>query len=150
MLVTDNFHKDKIMTKHIEGWEPSSKNVTHADDNMNEQYDLFDDAIYGVHEGASIFGHTYTTTAPTTYNIGSPSTTTITLDPTPRDLDIDGDIKIGGQSLKDFMEVVSERLSILTPKPEVLEKYDALKEAYNNYKILEKICLDDGKVHKET
>ena len=149
MLVTDNFHKDKIMTKHIEGWEPASENVTRADDTTNVQYDLFDDAIYGVHEG-TYFGHTYTTSGPTTYNIGSPSTTTVTLDPTPRDLDIDGDIKIGGQSLKDFMEVVSERLSILTPNPELLEKYDALKEAYEHYKILEKLCTDDGTVHKKT
>ena len=48
------------------------------------------------------------------------------------------------------MSVVSERLNILTPKPEVLEKYEALREAYENYKMLEKICLDDGKVHEET
>lgn len=140
----DNFHKDKIMSKHIEGWEPTT------DDDMNVQYDLFDDAIYGVHEGSYMYGTTYTTSGPTTYNIGSPSTTTVTLDSTPRDLNIDGDIKIDGQSLKEFMSVVSERLNILTPKPELVEKYEALKEAYENYKMLEKICLDDGKVHEET
>ena len=109
-----------------------------------------------------MYGKTYTTTAPNTYNIGEYSlppltttttvtpTPTVTLDPTPRDLNIDGDIKIDGQSLKEFMSVVSERLNILTPKPEVLEKYEALREAYENYKMLEKICLDDGKVHEET
>ena len=63
---------------------------------------------------------------------------------------VNGDIKIDGQSLKEFMSVVSKRLNILTPKPEVLEKYEALREAYENYKMLEKICLDDGKVHEET
>ena len=109
-----------------------------------------------------MYGKTYTTTGPITYNIGDlglppltttttlTSTPTVTLDPTPRDLNIDGDIKIDGQSLKEFMSVVSERLNILTPKPEVLEKYEALREAYENYKMLEKICLDDGKVHEET
>ncbi len=109
-----------------------------------------------------MYGKTYTTTGPNTYNIGEyslppltttttiSSTPTVTLDPTPRDLNIDGDIKIDGQSLKEFMSVVSERLNILTPKPEVLEKYEALREAYENYKMLEKICLDDGKVHEET
>ena len=81
-----------------------------------------------------MYGKTYTTTGPNTYNIGEyslppltttttiSSTPTVTLDPTPRDLNIDGDIKIDGQSLKEFMSVVSERLNILTPKPEVLEK----------------------------
>ena len=32
----------------------------------------------------------------------------------------------------------------------LLEKYDALKEAYEHYKILEKLCTDDGTVHKKT
>ena len=48
------------------------------------------------------------------------------------------------------MEKVSDRLSILTPDPKLLEKYDALKEAYEHYKILEKLCTDDGTVHKKT
>ena len=67
-----------------------------------------------------------------------------------RHIEVDGDIKVGGKSLKDFMEVVSERLNILTPNPELLEKYDALKEAYEHYKILEKLCTDDGTVHEKT
>ena len=46
------------------------------------------------------------------------------------------------------METVSNRLSILTPNPELLEKYDALKEAYEHYKILEKICTDDTTTQK--
>ncbi len=60
------------------------------------------------------------------------------------------DINVDGQSLKEFMQNVNERLCILTPKPELLEKYDALKEAYENYKILEKLCTDDGTVYKKT
>lgn len=47
------------------------------------------------------------------------------------------DIKIEGASLKDFMKSVSERLAILQPDLEKLEKFAALREAYEHYKILE-------------
>lgn len=115
-----------------------------------------EDDTYGLHEGSYMYGNTNTyttttTTAPTTYNIGSnTSTSTITLTPPKRDinLDVEGDIIIDGKSLKEFMETVSNRLSILTPNPELLEKYDALKEAYEHYKILEKICTDDTTTQK--
>lgn len=103
--------------------------------------------------GTDMSGNPYktTTTAPTTYNIRSnTSTSTITLTPPRRDinLDVEGDIIIDGKSLKEFMETVSNRLSILTPNPELLEKYDALKEAYEHFKILEKICTDDTTTQK--
>ena len=105
-----------------------------------------EDATYGLHEGSYMYGNTYTTTtAPTTYNIGS--TSTITLTPPVLEEEYK-DIVINGMSLKEFMETVSDRLSILTPKPELLEKYNALKEAYEHYKILEKICTDDTTTQK--
>ena len=75
------------------------------------------------------------------YNV-NPSTITISDTIPTTDIDVDGDIKIQGQSLKDFMDSVNDRLAILQPNPDVLEKYDALKEAYDHYKLLEKICLD--------
>ena len=108
-----------------------------------------EDDTYGVHEGSYMYGNTYTTTTvPTTYNIGSnTSTSTITLTPPVLEEEYK-DIIINGMSLKEFMETVSNRLSILTPKPELLEKYDALKEAYEHYKILEKICTDDTTTQK--
>tara|TARA_B100001287_G_scaffold275125_1_gene282041 strand:+ start:433 stop:786 length:354 start_codon:yes stop_codon:yes gene_type:complete len=107
-----------------------------------------------------IYNITYSTGSGTTYTIPTSNglsattiTNTIPLMPNlgeDEDLHVEGDIKIDGHSLKDFMESVSDRLSILTPDPKLLEKYDALKEAYEHYKILEKLCKDDGKVHKET
>jgi len=54
-----------------------------------------------------------------------------------------GDIKIGHRSLKTFMEKMEERLAILQPDPELLEKYEALRQAYEHYKTLEALCSGD-------
>lgn len=54
----------------------------------------------------------------------------------------DADITIGGQSLKEFMEGVSRRLAILVPDPELLEEFEALKQAYEHYKTLEALCVN--------
>ena len=132
-------------------------------DNMND--DIFNIDSYGepAPESGSIDYHTtmsttHTVPIPHSYGI-SPTTattitnsgSTITLNPTHgEDLHVEGDITVGGISLKDFMESVSDRLSILTPDPRLLEKYDALKEAYEHYKILEKLCTDDDKIHEKT
>lgn len=55
------------------------------------------------------------------------------------------DIKIGGQSLKTFMKTISERLAILQPDPAKLEKFEALKMAYEHYKTLEALCCEDDR-----
>lgn len=55
-------------------------------------------------------------------------------------LKVMGDVEVDGVSLKGFMDTVNERLMILQPKPEMLEKYEALRNAYNEYKMLEKLC----------
>jgi hypothetical protein len=56
----------------------------------------------------------------------------------------EGDIKIGGRSLKTFMDTMEKRLAILQPDPAKLEKFEALKKAYEHYKHLERLCeLDD-------
>jgi hypothetical protein len=47
------------------------------------------------------------------------------------------DILIGKKSMAEWMEKVEKRLSILVPKPELLEKYEALQHAYSHYKTLE-------------
>ena len=47
------------------------------------------------------------------------------------------DITMGDISLREWMKSVNERLCILQPKPELLEKYHALKEAYEHYRTLE-------------
>lgn len=55
------------------------------------------------------------------------------------------DIKFGDQSLKTFMKAVSERLAILQPDPAKLEKFEALKMAYEHYKTLEALCCEDDR-----
>ena len=52
----------------------------------------------------------------------------------------DGDIKIGDRSLKEFMTKMEDRLAILVPDPEKLEKFEALKRAYEHYKTMERLC----------
>jgi hypothetical protein len=55
------------------------------------------------------------------------------------------DIKIDGKSLKDFMSKMEERLAILVPDPAKLEKFEALKKAYEHYKTMESLCFDEPK-----
>jgi len=54
----------------------------------------------------------------------------------------DADIFVQGKSMKAWMEKVEQRLAILEPKPELLEKYVALKQAYEHYKTLEAILYE--------
>lgn len=58
----------------------------------------------------------------------------------PGKLEVGEDILVDGVSFKSVMssiEDIKDRLNILTPKPELLEKYKALREAYEHYKTLE-------------
>jgi hypothetical protein len=56
----------------------------------------------------------------------------------------DGDIKWKGRSLGKLLETIEDRLAILTePSPEKLAKFAALKKAYDNYKLLERLIGDD-------
>ena len=54
------------------------------------------------------------------------------------------DIKIGNKSLKEFMSKMEDRLAILQPDPDKLEKFEALKKAYEHYKTVEALCLEDA------
>ena len=53
------------------------------------------------------------------------------------------DIKVDGQSLKEFMKKMEQRLAILVPDPKKLEKFEALKKAYEHYKTMESLCFDE-------
>ena len=55
------------------------------------------------------------------------------------------DIVINGASLSDWMAQVDRRLTILRPNPELLEKYQALQQAYEHYKTLEALLYEDNK-----
>jgi hypothetical protein len=54
----------------------------------------------------------------------------------------ESDIFVQGKSMKAWMDAVEHRLCILEPKPELLEKYKALEQAYNHYKTLEAILYE--------
>lgn len=56
----------------------------------------------------------------------------------------DADLVINGVKLTDILNGITDRLAILQPKPELLEKYANLREAYEHYKTLEAL------LHEET
>jgi len=59
------------------------------------------------------------------------------------DADFDGDVKIKGQSITKLLEKIEDRLAILIdPDPTRLEKFQALKKAYDNYKLMDKLCQE--------
>lgn len=58
------------------------------------------------------------------------------------------DIVMNGVSLKDVLGSITDRLAILQPKTELIEKYDNLRQAYEHYKTLEALLHqadDDAK-----
>lgn len=59
----------------------------------------------------------------------------------------DADLVINGTKLSDILNGITDRLAILQPKPELLEKYANLREAYEHYKTLEALLheADDAK-----
>ena len=56
----------------------------------------------------------------------------------------DADLVINGASLKDMLNGITDRLSILQPKPELLAKYANLREAYEHYKTLEALLHQEN------
>ena len=60
------------------------------------------------------------------------------------DADFEGDIKWKGRSLGKLLEKIEDRLAILQePDAEKLEKFAALKKAYDHYKTLERLIGDE-------
>lgn len=60
------------------------------------------------------------------------------------DATFDGDIKWKGRSLGTLLQSIEDRLAILTtPDPAKLEKFAALKKAYDHYKLMEKLIGDE-------
>lgn len=104
--------------------------------------------------GAPVSIYNYSNTwSSTNYNTGSiltgsngintilDVTDKVKLDDNGINLTNDADIKIGHRSLRTFMEKMEQRLAILQPDPELLEKYEALRQAYEHYQTLEALCI---------
>lgn len=56
---------------------------------------------------------------------------------------IDGDLTVKGVSIMETLDKINERLAILVPDPKKLEKFKALKKAYDNYKTLEALIQEE-------
>lgn len=60
------------------------------------------------------------------------------------DAEFEGDVKIKGHSILHLLKKIEDRLAVLQePDPEKLEKFAALKKAYDHYKTLEKLIGDE-------
>ena len=59
------------------------------------------------------------------------------------DADIAGNLKVGGKDIGKTLEAIEKRLAILTPDPNKLEKFEALKKAYEHYKLMEALCHEE-------
>lgn len=99
-----------------------------------------------------------TNTFPSSWNMGNSGTvyttgtvpgansTWTTTGTSKTNLVVDGDIKWNGRSLGELLEKIEDRLAILIePTPERLERFTALREAYDAYKMLDTLCGDDKK-----
>jgi hypothetical protein len=88
-------------------------------------------------------GQFYTSTGTSGNNWNNPPTVNIT--GTGIDMAAGTDISIDGKSLKNFMTKMEERLAILVPDPAKLEQFEALKKAYEHYKLMESLCQEQPK-----
>lgn len=89
---------------------------------------------------------TYSNTAPSYYSIGSIGSVGSGGLHVTSDAQFEGDIKIKGRSLEKLLTRIEDRLAILEePDPKKLEKFAALKKAYEHYKTLERLIGDDYK-----
>lgn len=60
------------------------------------------------------------------------------------DAEFEGDIKWKGRSLGNLIQGIEDRLAILAePDPAKLEKFAALKKAYDHYKLMEKLIGEE-------
>lgn len=64
------------------------------------------------------------------------------------DANFKGDIKWKGRSLSEFLRSIEDRLAILVPDPDKLERFEALKKSYHHYKTLEALCVLPDKEEK--
>jgi hypothetical protein len=93
--------------------------------------------------GAAGSSGQFYTTGTNGHNWNNPPTVNIT--GTGIDMAAGTDISIDGKSLKNFMTKMEERLAILVPDPAKLERFEALKKAYEHYKLMESLCQEQPK-----
>jgi len=57
----------------------------------------------------------------------------------------DADITVGGKSMREFMNLVEQRLAILTPNKELESEWAELKELGERYRAMEQDLLEKAK-----
>lgn len=62
--------------------------------------------------------------------------------------EFEGKVMINGQDLAETLQTIQARLSILIPDPKLLDKYEALRQAYEHYKTLEALCVEQNNPDK--
>lgn len=62
------------------------------------------------------------------------------------DADFDGDVRVRGRSLAEFMEQVEQRLNILQPNPELEQEWDELRKLGERYRDLERQCKEKAQM----
>jgi hypothetical protein len=121
--------------------------ITLDDLNMTSSTITLPSSTYTISGGG---GGVYTTNGTSGYtltqNYAAP---TVNIDTDGVNIKEGGDLKIGNVSLKDFISKMEQRLAILVPDPEKLEKFEALKKAYEHYKTMESLCFPDEKEEKD-
>lgn len=65
------------------------------------------------------------------------------------DAEFKGKVKINGQDLAETLQAIQDRLAILIPDPKLLDKYEALQQAYEHYKTLEALCVEQNNPDKQ-
>jgi hypothetical protein len=90
----------------------------------------------------------WNTSSTTISNSGSFGDAKVTLDNDGVHIKEGADLTIAGHSLAEFMSKMEDRLAILVPDPAKLEKFEALKKAYEHYKLMEKLCQENDKESK--
>jgi len=102
------------------------------------QPDLFDTNVTTDTGDVTIFSD-YSSNYTYTDSITMSSASTITVSSSIFDDGFDDGTDDNFKHIQEQLDAINERLAILQPNPEHLEKYDALREAYEHYKTLERL-----------
>jgi hypothetical protein len=79
--------------------------------------------------------------------VSSGSTTTPSIQ-VKGDAEFEGNVTINGANLAETLQRIQDRLAILVPDPKLLNKYEALQQAYEHYKLLEALCVEQYNTDK--
>ncbi len=144
--MSTNSYEDVIISGSTE--DTININSSTVDDIMNStmasslNYSINNSGTIGT---AGLGNYTYYTSNGTGYS-NQPWVTTIggsnDLD-VKGDANFEGDIKFKGRSLVELFSKIEDRLAILQPDPKKLEKYEALRKAYEHYKLMEKLIGEE-------